>query len=112
MSQQLTNALNIILDAGIDGAKLQIQQLITEGKASAETFIRSTAQELEDWILALASGEISRDEFLALVDAQSIIAASYVTRQTLAAQQRAERLTVKTLEMAATKLLPAIIAAI
>jgi hypothetical protein len=112
MSQQLSTALDIVLASAIDGAKHQLQQLITEGKASAEIFIKSTAQELEEWIVALANGELSRDEFLALVDAQSIIAASYVTRQALEAQQRAEKLTVKTLEMAATKILPAIIAAI
>ena len=53
---------------------------------------------------------MSQDEFDNLVSSQAILAKNFVASQALAAQERAEKLTIKTAEFAATKIVPTIIA--
>ena len=55
---------------------------------------------------------MSQDEFDNLVSSQTILAKNFVASQGLAAQERAEKLTIKAAELAATKIVPLLIAAI
>lgn len=112
MSTKLTKALKPVTDEATDDAKSALLGLIGDAKASTSSFVQSTAVELEEWIVAASKGELSEDEFKALVDAQTIVAKSFVLRQSQIAQQKAEKLTVNMLELAVTKILPVLIAAI
>ena len=106
----LQDALNQITDPTVADAKTQFEQLINEGKAASEDFIKSSAEQLEQWTIDVSEGNMTKDEFDNLVNAQTIVAKDFVASQALAAQERAERLTIKTAEFAATKIIPLLIA--
>ena len=103
---KLQDALNQIKDPTVADAKTQFEQLINEGKAASEAFIQSSAQQLEQWTIDVSNKKMSQDEFDNLVSSQTILAKNFVASQALAAQERAEQLTIKTAEFAATKIVP------
>jgi hypothetical protein len=107
---KLQDALNQITDPTVADAKAQFEQLINEGKAASEAFIKSSAEQLEQWVIDLSNKAMTQDEFDELVSSQTIVAKNFVASQALAAQERAEKLTIKTLEFAATKIVPLLIA--
>src|SRR5437016_11902258 len=109
---KLQDALNEIKDPTVADAKTQFEQLINEGKAASEAFIKSSAEQLEQWTIDVSNKELSQDEFDNLVSSQTILAKNFVASQALAAQERAEKLTIKTAELAATKILPALFIAV
>jgi len=109
---KLEDALNQISDPTVAEAKAQFQQMIEEGKAASESFIQSSSEQLEQWIIDLSNGAMTQAEFDELVSAQTIVAKNFVASQSHATQERAERLTIKTLEFAATKIVPILIASI
>ena len=111
MPSKLSKALKPVTDEVTEDAKTALLELIAEAKASTSIFVQSNAAELEEWLIAAAKGELSEDEFKALVEAQTIVAKSFVLRQSLNAQKKAEKLTVNVLEMAVTKILPVLITA-
>ena len=108
----LQDALNQITDPTVADAKSQFEQLINEGKAASEAFIKSSAEQLEQWTIDVSNGNMSQDEFDNLVNAQAILAKNFVASQALAAQKRAEDLTIKTAELAATKIVPLLLLAV
>ena len=109
---KLQDALDQIKDPTVADAKSQFEQLINEGKAASEAFIQSSAEQLEQWTIAVSNGEMSQDEFDNLVSSQAILAKNFVASQALAAQKRAEDLTIKTAELAATKIVPLLLLAV
>ena len=106
------DALKQITDPAVADAKAEFSKLISDGKASSKAFIKSSAEQLEKWVVAFAKKEMSRDEFDELVSSQKILAKNFVLSQGVSARKRAEKLTVNALELAATKILPGLIAAI
>ena len=109
---KLQDALNEIKDPTVADAKTQFEQLINEGKAASEAFIKSSAEQLEQWTIDVSNKKMSQDEFDNLVSSQTILAKNFVAGQALAAQERAEKLTIETAELAATKIVPLLIAVI
>ena len=109
---KLQDALNQIKDPTVADAKTQFEQLINEGKAASEAFIKSSAEQLEQWTIDVSNGKMSQDEFDNLVSSQAILAKNFVASQALAAQKRAEELTIKTAELAATKIVPLLLLAL
>lgn len=108
---QLQQALKQIKDPTVAEAKTQFEQLINEGKAASQAFIQSSSEQLEQWVIAVSKKEMDQDEFDELVSSQTIVAKNFVASQGIAAQERAEKLTVNTIELAATKIVPVLIAA-
>ena len=108
----LKDALDQIKDPTVADAKTQFEQLINEGKAASEAFIKSSAEQLEQWTIDVSNGNMSQDEFDNLVSSQTILAQDFVASQALAAQKRAEDLTIKTAELAATKIVPLLLLAV
>ena len=109
---KLQDALDQIKDPTVADAKIQFAQLINEGKAASEAFINSSAEQLEQWTIDVSAGKMTQDEFDNLVSAQTILAKNFVASQALAAQKRAEELTIKTAELAATKIVPLLLLAL
>jgi hypothetical protein len=106
----LQDALDEIKDPTVNDAKIQFAQLISDGKAASAAFINSSAEQLEQWTIDVSEKKMTQDEFDNLVSAQTILAKNFVASQALAAQKRAEELTIKTAELAATKIVPLLIA--
>ena len=107
---KLQDALDQIKDPTVADAKTQFTQLISDGKAASEAFINSSAEQLEQWTIDVSAKKMTQDEFDNLVSAQTILAKNFVASQALAAQERAEELTIKTAELAATKIVPLLVA--
>ena len=107
---KLQDALDKIKDPAVDDAKIQFAQLISDGKAASAAFISSSAEQLEQWTIDVSEKKMTQDEFDNLVSAQTILAKNFVASQALAAQKRAEELTIKTAELAATKIVPLLVA--
>jgi hypothetical protein len=108
---QLRDALDQIKDPTVADAKAQFEQLINEGKAASQAFIQASAEQLEQWVIDVSNNKMTQEEFDELVSSQTIVAKNFVTSQALAAQERAEKLTIKAAELAATKIVPLLIAA-
>ena len=51
----LQDALNQIKDPTVADAKTQFEQLINEGKAASEAFIKSSAEQLEQWTIDVSN---------------------------------------------------------
>ena len=109
---KLQDALDQIKDPTVADAKTQFEQLINEGKAASEAFIKSSAEQLEQWTIDVSDKRMTKDEFDNLVSSQTVLAQNFVASKAVAAQERAEKLTIKTAELAATKIVPLLIAAI
>ena len=107
----LQDALNQIKDPAAAAAKTEFEQLISDGKAASEAFIKSSAEQLEQWTIDVSNKEMTQEEFDELMSAQTIVAKNFIASQKLEAQERAEKLTIKTAELAATKIVPLLIAA-
>ena len=108
---QLQDALKQITDPTVADAKAQFEQLIDDGKTASQAFIKSSAEQLEQWVIAVSKKEMDQDEFDELVSSQTIVAKNFVASQAVEAQERAEKLTINALELAATKIVPVLIAA-
>ena len=109
---KLQDALDQIKDPTVADAKIQFAQLISDGKAASEAFISSSAEQLEQWTIDVSAKKMTQDEFDNLVSAQTILAKNFVASQALAAQERAEKLTIKAAELAATKIVPLLLIAL
>jgi hypothetical protein len=108
---KLQEVLDQIKDPTVTEAKTQFQQMLNEGQASSDAFIQSSTAQLEEWLTAVSNKTMTQEEFDELVAAQTIVAKNFVARQSVATQERAEKLTIDTLEFAATKILPLLIVA-
>jgi hypothetical protein len=107
---KLQDALDKIKDPTVADAKIQFTQLISDGKAASAAFINSSAEQLEQGTIDVSEKKMTQDEFDNLVSAQTILAKNFVASQALVAQKRAEELTIKTVELAATKIVPLLVA--
>ncbi len=109
---QLQDTIKQISDPTVADAKAQFDQMISNGKSDSRAFIQASAEQLEQWVLAVQRKQMSQDEFNELVAAQTIVAQNFVLSQTLDAQKRAEELTIGAMKLAATKIVPLLIAAV
>jgi hypothetical protein len=112
MSSTITDILSGITDPALSAAKNELTDLISTAESDTEAFIQANAQHLQDWLADVKSGAMSQDEFNELVDAEKIVAKDFTLRQVEAAQERTEQLTVQILELAAEKIVPALIVAV
>jgi hypothetical protein len=111
MSSTITDILSGINDPIVSAAKSELIDLITTAENDPQVFIQSNAKQLQDWLSEVKSGEMSQDEFDELVDAQKIVARNFALGQEEAAQERIEQLTIHVLELAAQKIVPALLVA-
>ena len=109
---QLQDTINQITDPTLATAKAQFDQLINDGKTDSRAFVQASAEQLEQWVLAVQRKQMSQDEFNDLIAAQTIVAKNFVLSQTLDAQKSAEELTLDAMKLAATKLVPLLLAAV
>src|SRR5438132_11985441 len=90
---KLQDALNEIKDPTVADAKTQFEQLINEGKAASESFIKSSAEQLEQWTIDVSNKKMRQDEFDKLCSSKTIIAKNLLAIQALDAQGRSEKRT-------------------
>jgi hypothetical protein len=90
----------------------EFQDLLAQAKGDTTELVRQNAEELERRLILLKNGEIDKEDFDFFVENQKRDLRVFLDSQPAQAQERAEKLTLHILEIAATKVAPVLIAMI
>jgi hypothetical protein len=109
---ELDSALDQVGDESAAAAIKEFQDLLGEAKGDTSELIRQNAEELERRLVLLKDRKIDKEDFDYFVENQKRALRVFVDSQPAQSQERAEKLTLHVLEIAATKVLPLLIMAI
>jgi len=109
---ELDSALDQVGDESVAAAMKEFQDLLAEAKGDTAEQIRQNAEELEGRLVLLKNGEIDQEDFDFFVEDQKLDLRVFIDSQPAQSQERAEKLTLQILEIAATKVVPILIAMI
>ena len=90
----------------------EFQDLLGEAKGDTSELVRQNAEELERYLVLLKNRQIDKEDFDYFVESQKRDLRVFIDAQPAQAQERAEKLTLHVLEIAATKVVPILIAMI
>jgi hypothetical protein len=109
---KLDSALDQVTDESVAASMKEFQDLLAQAKGDTSELIRQNAQELEERLVLLKKRKIDKEDFDFFVENQKRDLRVFVDSQPAQAQERAEKLTLHILEIAATKVVPVLIAMI
>jgi hypothetical protein len=109
---ELDSALDQVGDESVAAAMKEFQDLLAQAKGDTAEQIRQNAEELERRLVLLKDGEIDQEDFDFFVENQKRDLRVFIDSQPAQSQERAEKLTLQILEIAATKVVPVLIAMI
>ena len=109
---ELDSALDQVGDETVAASMKEFQDLLAQAKGDTAEQIRQNAEELERRLVLLKNGEIDKEDFDFFVENQKRDLRVFVDSQPAQSQERAEKLTLHILEIAATKVVPILIAMI
>ena len=109
---ELDSALDQVGDESVAAAMKEFQDLLAQAKGDTAEQIRQNAEELERRLVLLKNGEIDKEDFDFFVENQKRDLRVFIDSQPAQSQERAEKLTLHILEIAATKVVPILIAMI
>ena len=98
---ELDSALDQIGDESVAAATQEFQNLLGEAKGDTTELVRQNAEELERRLVLLKKRQIDKEDFDNFVENQKRALRVYVDGQPAQAQERAEKLTLRVLEIAA-----------
>jgi hypothetical protein len=97
----LDSALDQVTDESLAASKAEFQDLLAQAKGDTSELIRQNAQELEERLVLLKKRKIDKEDFDFFVENQKRDLRVFVDSQPAQAQERAEKLTLHVLEIAA-----------
>jgi hypothetical protein len=109
---ELDSALDQVGDESVAASMKEFQDLLAQAKGDTTELIRQNAEELERRLVLLKNGEIDKEDFDFFVENRKRDLRVFVDSQPAQSQERAEKLTLHILEIAATKVVPVLIAMI
>jgi hypothetical protein len=109
---ELDSALDQVTDESVAASMKEFENLLAQAKGDTSELIRENAEELERRLVLLKNKEIDKDDFDFFVENQKRDLRVFVDSQPAQSQERAEKLTLQVLEIAATKVVPILIAMI
>jgi len=109
---ELGSALDQVGDESTAAAMKEFQDLLAQAKVDTTELIRQNAEELERRLILLKKGKIDKEDFDFFVENQKRALRVFIDSQPAQAQERAEKLTLHVLEIAATKVAPLLLAMI
>jgi hypothetical protein len=109
---ELDSALDQVTDESVAASMKEFEDLLAQAKGDTSELIRENAEELERRLVLLKNKEIDKDDFDFFVENQKRDLRVFVDSQPAQSQERAEKLTLQVLEIAATKVVPILIAMI
>ena len=98
---ELDSALSQISDESVAAAKEEFQDLLAQAKGDTTELVRQNAKELEERLILLKKRKIDKEHFDHFVENQKRDLRVYIDSQPAQAQERAEKLTLHVLEIAA-----------
>jgi len=109
---ELDSALDQVGDESVAAATKEFQDLLAQAKGDTTELIRQNAEELEQRLVLLKEHKIDKEDFDYFVENQKRDLRVFIDSQPAQAQERAEKLTLQLLGMAATKIAPLLLAMI
>ena len=97
----LDSALDQVTDESVAASKKEFQDLLAQAKGDTSERIRQNAQELEERLVLLKKRKIDKEDFDFFLENQKRDLRVFVDSQPAEAQERAEKLTLRVLEIAA-----------
>jgi hypothetical protein len=98
---ELDSALSQISDQSVAAAKEEFQDLLAQAKGDTTELVRQNANELEERLILLKKRKIDKEDFDHFVENQKRDLRVFIDSQPAQAQERAEKLTLRVLEVAA-----------
>jgi hypothetical protein len=98
---ELDSALDQVSDESVAAARNEFQELLTQAKGDTTDLVRENAEELERRLILLKKRKIDKEDFDFFVENQKRRLRIFVDSQPAQAQERAEKLTLRVLEIAA-----------
>ena len=98
---ELDSALNQVGDESVAAATREFQDLLGEAKGDTSELIRQNAEEVERRLVLLKKRKIDKEDFDHFIENQKRDLRVFVDGQPAQAQERAEKLTLRVLEIAA-----------
>jgi hypothetical protein len=100
-SSALDSALDQVTDESVAASMQEFRDLLAQAKGDTSELIRQNAQELEERLVLLKKRKIDKEDFDFFVENQKRDLRVFVDSQPAEAQERAEKLTLRVLEIAA-----------
>lgn len=100
-SSALDLALDQITDESVAASTKEFQDLLAQAKGDTSALIRQNAQDLEERLVLLKKRKIDKEDFDFFIENQKRDLRVFVDSQPAEAQERAEKLTLRVLEIAA-----------
>jgi len=97
----IDSALDQIGDESVAAATKEFQDLLGEAKGNSEELVRQNAEEIERRLVLLKKRQIDKEDFDHFIESQKRDLRVFVDGQPAQAQERAEKLTLRVLEIAA-----------
>jgi hypothetical protein len=98
---KLDTALDQVGDESVAAAKKEFQDLLAQAKVDTSDLVRQNAEELEERLVLLRKRKIDKEDFDYFVENQKRDLRVFIDSQPAQAQERAEKLTLHVLEVAA-----------
>jgi hypothetical protein len=98
---ELDSALGQISDESVAAAKKEFQDLLAQAKGDTTELVRQNAEEIEERLVLLKKRKIDKEDFDHFLANQKRDLRVYIDSQPAQAQERAEKLTLHVLEIAA-----------
>src|ERR1044071_5692686 len=98
---ELDSALDQIGDESVADATAEFQDLLGEAKGDTQELVRENAEEVERRLVLLKKRKIDKEDFDYFIENQKRALRVFVDGQPAQAQERAEKLTLRVLEIAA-----------
>jgi hypothetical protein len=98
---KLDSALSQVSDESVAAAKTEFQDLIAQAKGDTSELVRQNAEEVEERLVLLKKRKIDKEDFDHFVENQKRDLRVFIDSQPAQAQERAEKLTLHVLEIAA-----------
>jgi hypothetical protein len=98
---EFDSALDQISDESVAETKQEFQDLLSEAKGDTSELVRQNAEELERRLVLLKKRKIDKEDFDFFVENQKRDLRVFINSQPAQAQERAEKLTLRVLEIAA-----------
>ena len=109
---ELDSALDQVTDESVAASMKEFEDLLAQAKGDTSELIRQNAEELERRLILVKKRKLDKEDFDYFVENQKRDLRVFVDAQPAQAQERAEKLTLHILEIAATKVVPILIAMI
>lgn len=98
---ELDSALDQVSDESVAAATKEFQDLLGEAKGDTSELVRQNAEEVERRLVLLKKRKIDNEDFDHFIENQKRDLRVFVDGQPAQAQERAEKLTLRVLEIAA-----------